>query len=96
MDMKLTKQQNKVYAFIRANRGCTTADIQRATGIECPSGRIAEMRRMGIKIVSVGKRKYPGTKAFECYAIEGAEPAYKMVYRLNEETGDMKEVRVPA
>lgn len=91
--MKLTKQQQKVYNFIRDNRGCTTADIQRQTGIECPSGRIAEIRKAGVPIVSVGQKKYPGSRAFEMYAIEGA---YKSVYRLDEARGVMVETRVSA
>ena len=97
---KLNPQQKKVYGFILSHRGCTTKDIEAepkdgGTGIQCSSGRIAEMRGMGIKIISIGKRKYPGTKAFELYAIEGAEPAYRTVYELNRATGDMRPVRVP-
>jgi hypothetical protein len=69
MTPNLTKQQQKVYAYIRDHRGCTTSDIQRDTKIECPSGRIAEMRKAGVEIISVGQKKYEGSRAFECYAI---------------------------
>jgi hypothetical protein len=71
----MTKQQEKVYRYILANRGCTTHDIMRDTFIQCPSGRISELRDQGVKIVSIGHRKYGGSKAFECYAIE--EPLTK-------------------
>lgn len=72
----MTKQQEKVYRYILANRGCTSKDIMLGTGIQCPSGRITELRRDGIKIISIGHRKYEGSKAFECYAIE--EPLTKL------------------
>jgi hypothetical protein len=38
------------------------------------------MRRDGIKIISIGKKKYPGAHAFECYALEGTEPRYEMKF----------------
>jgi len=65
----MTKQQKKVYIYILEHRGCTTKDIMLGTGIQCPSGRIAEMRADGVDIISVGQKKYEGSKAFECYAI---------------------------
>jgi Helix-turn-helix domain len=72
--MNLTKQQRKVANYIWQHRGCTTKDIQRDTGITCPSGRITELRHAGVKIVSIGTKKYSGSKAFECYAIELPTP----------------------
>lgn len=66
----MTKQQEKVYRFIVANRGCTSKEIMLGTGIQCPSGRITELRNQGIKITSIGHKKYPGSKAFEMYAID--------------------------
>ncbi|WP_126259490.1 hypothetical protein [Bradyrhizobium sp. LVM 105] len=80
-----------VRSRLRRPRGCTTSDIQRETKIECPSGRIAEMMKAGVPIVSVGRKKYPGGRAFEMYAIEGA---YKTVYRFDEASGVMVEERV--
>lgn len=71
----MTKQQEKVYRYILANPGCTTHDIMRDTFIQCPSGRISELREQGVKIISVGQKKYEGSKAFEMYAIE--EPLTK-------------------
>jgi hypothetical protein len=68
--MNLTPQQRKVANYIYQHRGCTTKDIQRDTGITCPSGRITEIKQAGVNIYSIGKRKYPGSKAFEMYAIE--------------------------
>lgn len=76
----MTKQQEKVYRYILANRGCTTHDIMRDTFIQCPSGRISELRNQGIKIESVGHKKYTGSKAFEMYAID--EPLMKKVSRV--------------
>jgi hypothetical protein len=92
MTQHLTKQQYKVYTFILNNRGCTTRDIQTGTGIECPSGRISEMRAMGVHIISIGKRKYPGAHAFECYAI--GEPLKRTVSRYEYVNGVMVERRV--
>jgi Helix-turn-helix domain len=67
--MKLTRQQRRVLDFIKNNRGATTKDIMLGTGIQCPSGRITELRQAGVNIISVGKKKYPGAHAFEMYAI---------------------------
>ncbi|MEO9623820.1 MULTISPECIES: hypothetical protein [Alphaproteobacteria] len=78
--MKLTKQQERVYRYILANRGCTTKDIMLNTGIQCPSGRISELRDQGVKITSIGQRRYRGSKAFECYAID--EPLTKRVSQV--------------
>lgn len=78
---KLTKQAEKVYRFILANRGCTTKEIMLGTGIQCPSGRISEMRADGVKIISIGQKKYPGSKSFEMYAIE--EPLTKQVSHIS-------------
>ena len=67
--MKLTKQQRKVYDYIKVHPGCTTRDIQRDIFVSCPSGRITELRQAGVQIVSVGHRKYPGAHPFEMYKI---------------------------
>lgn len=66
----LTQQQKKVANYIWQHPGCTTKDIQRDTGVTCPSGRITEIRQAGITIRSIGHKKYPGSKAFEMYVIE--------------------------
>ena len=73
--MNLTKQQRKVANYIYQHRGCTTKDIQRDTGITCPSGRITELRHAGVNIISIGQKRYAGARAFECYAIELPKPA---------------------
>jgi hypothetical protein len=72
--MKLSNQQLKVYNYIPNHPGATTHDIQFATWVSCPSARITEMRQLGVKIVSVGKKKYGGAKAFEMYAIAAQKP----------------------
>lgn len=64
-----------MYRCILENPGITSKEIMLTTGIQCPSGRIAEMRADGVKIVSIGQKKYEGSKAFEMYAIE--EPLTK-------------------
>lgn len=66
----MTKQQEKVYRYILEHRGCTTHDIMRDTFVQCPSGRISELRDEGVKIISIGQKKYEGSKAFEMYSIE--------------------------
>ena len=71
--MKLTKQQRRVYDFIERYPGCTTKDIMLGTGIQCPSGRITELRKAGVNIVSVGRKKYPGAHPFEMYEIKKVE-----------------------
>lgn len=66
----MTKQQAKVYRYIEQNPGCTTKDIMLATGIQCPSGRISELKSTHkINITSIGQIKYPDSRAFEKYAI---------------------------
>jgi len=75
MTPKLTPQQEKVYRCILENRGITSKEIMLKTGIQCPSGRIAELRDMGVKIISIGHKKYEGSRAFEMYAIH--EPLMK-------------------
>jgi hypothetical protein len=94
--MKLTKQEQKVYNFIRDHRGATTKDIERELGITCPSARITYLRDKGVSIKSIGQKKYPGTRAFEMYAIEAAEPAYKIEHRYDSVRDVMVEVRVRA
>jgi hypothetical protein len=71
--MNLTKQERKVFDYILAHPGCTTRDIQRDTWITCPSGRITEMRKKSIAIISVGKKHYDGAHPFEMYAIQNDE-----------------------
>jgi hypothetical protein len=72
----MTKQQSKVLAYIEEHRGCTTKDIMLGTGIQCPSGRISELRTQGINIISIGHRKYEGSKAFELYAVQPKETLF--------------------
>ena len=67
--MKLTPQEQKVYAYIRDHRGCTTRDMQRDLLIECPSARITGLRRKGVDVEEIGKLKYPGARPFTKYAI---------------------------
>lgn len=83
---QLTKQQQKVYDYIRKRPGCTTKDIMLNTGIQCPSGRITELRQAGVLIVSVGQRKYPGAHPFECYAIKEPDPPREITNEPRAET----------
>ncbi len=71
---RLTKQERKVYDYIKAHRGCTTRDIQRDTFIECPSARITGLRHKGVLVKEIGTMKYPGARPFVRYAIEDAKP----------------------
>lgn len=68
----------RVYKCILENPGITSKEIMLMTGVQCPSGRISEIRDLGIKIISIGQRKFPGSKPFEMYKIEG-EPLTKQV-----------------
>ena len=68
--IKLTKQERKVFDHIKENPGCTTRDIINATYITCPSGRITEMRKKGVPIISIGQKKYDGAHPFEMYGIK--------------------------
>lgn len=77
----MTKQQEKVYRTILANPGITSKEIMLMTGIQCPSGRISELREMGVKIGSMGHKKFPGSKPFEMYAID--TPHTKKVMRVD-------------
>jgi hypothetical protein len=67
---RLTKQEQKVYSFIKAHRGCTTRDIIHNTFITCPSARITEMRKKGVRIIEIGTVRYGDTQPFVKYAIE--------------------------
>lgn len=87
----MTKQQEKVYRFILANRGCTSKEIMLGTGIQCPSGRITELRTDGVDIISIGHKKYPGSKAFEMYAID--KPRTKLVSTIEIVDGRAIEIR---
>jgi helix-turn-helix protein len=95
MKSKLTKQEQRVYNYIVAHRGATTKDIERDLGITCPSARITYLRDKGVNIKSIGQKKYEGSRAFECYAIEDAQPAYKTEYHFDADRNVVVEVRVP-
>jgi hypothetical protein len=73
---KLTKQEQKVFNYIRDHRGCTTRDLQRDLLIECPSARITGLRNKGIVVTTIGQKKYPGARPFEMYAVEDIKPRY--------------------
>ena len=40
------------------------------TGIQCPSGRISELRDAGVEFEELGKVKYPGAQPFTKYGIK--------------------------
>jgi hypothetical protein len=89
---KLTPQEKKVYAYILAHRGCTSHDITRDTFIQKPCARIADLRAKGVDVRSIGQKKYPGTRAFECYAI--GEPLKRTVSKFEVVDGVAVERRV--
>lgn len=84
--MKLTRQEQKVYDYIRAHRGATTRDIQRDLLIECPSARITGLRNKGVEVLEVGTEKYPGARPFVKYAIGNPPP--QRVGRIIERNGE--------
>jgi hypothetical protein len=77
MNYDLTKQELRVYNYLLVHPGATTREIINATYITCPSGRITEMRKKGVPIISIGHKKYDGARAFEMYAIDIPKPAPK-------------------
>jgi len=77
MNYDLTRQEQRIYNFLLVHRGATTREIINATYITCPSGRIAEMRKKGVPIISIGHKKYDGARAFEMYAIDAPKHAPK-------------------
>jgi Helix-turn-helix domain len=70
----LTKQELRIYNYLLVHPGATTREIINATYITCPSGRIAEMRKKGVPIISLGQRKYEGARPFEMYAVDTSKP----------------------
>jgi hypothetical protein len=93
--MPMTKQQEKVYRYIMNNRGCTTHDIVRDTFIQKPCARISELRALGVKVVSIGHKKYPGSKAFEMYAIEEPLMKVKSVFEIRDGVAFERKITVP-
>lgn len=91
--MKYTPQEMKVYTYIKDHPGATTHDITRDTFVQKPCARITDLRAKGAKIVSIGQKKYPGSRAFECYAVE--EPLTRVVssFEYDHERGCMVEKR---
>lgn len=89
--MKLSNQQQKIYDYIRNHRGCTSHDITVDTFIQKPCARISELRALGVKITSIGHKKYPNSKAFEMYAID--EPLTKTVSRVQIIDGRAVEIK---
>lgn len=87
----MTKQQQKVYDFIKKHPGATTKDIMLQTGIQCPSGRISELRAAGVDIQEVGTVKYPGSKAFVKYKI--GKPLTKTISRVEIVDGVAVEIK---
>jgi len=70
--MNLSKQCEKVYDYIRSHPGCTNLDIINGTGLAYPSARIAALRKAGVPVIVIGKKKAPGTEAFKQFAIREA------------------------
>lgn len=83
--MNLTPQERKVYEYIRDHRGCTTHDITRDTFVQKPCARISDLRAKGVGIETIGQVKYPGTRAFERYAL--SKPLTKRVQRVDTSSG---------
>jgi hypothetical protein len=85
MNYNLSKQELRVYNYLLVHPGATTREIINATYITCPSGRITEMRKKGVPIISIGHKKYDGARAFEMYAIDVPKPTHKLL-RTGEKT----------
>jgi hypothetical protein len=61
--MNLSKQCEKVYDYIRSHPGCTNLDIINGTGLAYPSARIAALRKAGVPVIVIGKKKAPGKRS---------------------------------
>lgn len=70
--MNQSNQCQKVYEYIKAHPGCTTLDIINDTAIAYPSHRIAELRRAGVPIIVIGRKKLPDTRPFKRFALRQA------------------------
>lgn len=70
--MNLSKQCTKVYEYIRSHPGCTTLDIITGTGSAYPSAHIAALRKAGIPVIVIGKKKQPDVGLFKQFAIREA------------------------
>lgn len=70
MKPKLTKQEKKVYDYIRDHAGCTTHDITVNTYIQKPCARITQMKQKGVEIENVGEIRYGDSRPFKKYALK--------------------------
>jgi Helix-turn-helix domain len=70
--MDLSKQCEKVYEYIQSHPGCTKLDIITATGIVYPSERIAALRKAGVPVIVIGKKKQIDGGSFNQFAIREA------------------------
>ncbi len=70
--MNLSKQSEKVYEYIRSHPGCTKLEIITGTGVAYPSERIAALRKAGVPIMVVGKKKDLDAGPFKQFAIREA------------------------
>jgi hypothetical protein len=88
MNYDLTKQELRVYNYLLVHPGATTREIINATYITCPSGRITEMRKKGVPIISIGHKKYDGARAFEMYAIDVRKPLDHRAHKFSRSPQD--------
>ena len=65
MSLKLSKQEQKVYDFIRDNPGCTTHDITIHTFVQKPCARVVGLESKGIVIERRGEVKYGDSRPFK-------------------------------
>lgn len=70
--MNLSRQCAKVYEYIRAHPGCTKLEIIIHTGVTYPSARIAALRKAGVPIIAIGKKKELDAGTLKQFAIREA------------------------
>lgn len=87
--MNLTPQEEKV-CYILAHPGCTSHNITRDTFIQKPCARIVGLESKDVVVKRVGQTKYPGSRPFKCFAIEGQFT--KQVTRVVERGGKLYKV----
>jgi hypothetical protein len=93
MNPKLTKQEQKVYNFIRDNYGCTTHDITIATYIQKPCARLVGLKKKGIEIEIVGKVRYGDSQPFKKYALKNPLTKTLSSFQYDPERNCMVEVK---
>ncbi len=89
-NMKMTKQQKQIYAYLRANEGATVREMRNNTfpSVQKPCMRLAEMDRLGIiESLTTKLNERKANCGCHCWCMEVAEP---LIEALKEEIDDLE------